>query len=74
MTENGISTELISNIFECLWCKITTANSVFYFTTIYHPPEHTCMISLYDARVEKGCMGQKKIRNSVCKRPQLPEL
>ncbi len=45
MNENGISTELISNIFECLWCKIsTTANSVFYFTTIYYPPDDiTCM-------------------------------
>ena len=30
-----------SNIFDCLWCKITTANSVFYDTTIYQPPDHT---------------------------------
>ena len=30
----------LSNVFE-IWCKITTANSVFYAPTIYHPPDHT---------------------------------
>ncbi len=32
----------LSNVFERLWCKITTTNSLFYApTTIYHPSDHT---------------------------------
>ncbi len=30
--------EEFSNPYECLWTKITTNNSIFYLSAIYHPP------------------------------------
>ena len=30
--------EEFSNPYECLWTKITTSNSIFYLSAIYHPP------------------------------------